>query len=64
MFSPDSLLLYHLLDLLLLLRLPPIRQQRVVLVFVPDEKVYLYEFILSCQRNVKILRNLRLLVTF
>ena len=37
--APDSLLLYHLLDLLLLLRLSPIRQQRVVLVFIPDEKV-------------------------
>ena len=60
--APDSLLLYHLLDLLLLLRLSPIRQQRVVLVFIPDEKMYLYDFILLCQRNVNIL--LGLLVTF
>ena len=59
--APDSLLLYHLLDLLLLLRLSPIRQQRVVLVFIPDEKVYLYDFILLCQRNVNILG---LLATF
>ena len=59
--APDSLLLYHLLDLLLLLRLSPIRQQRVVLVFIPDEKMYLYDFIILCQRNVNILG---LLVTF